>query len=61
MRASWPASSRPRFAPADLAWSAAMLRDFGNLSSPFVLFVLRAALEGGAPRGWWWMSSFGAG
>jgi alkylresorcinol/alkylpyrone synthase len=45
----------------DLAWSAAMLRRFGNLSSPFVLFVLRAALAGGAPRGWWWMSSFGAG
>ncbi|HXS54342.1 MAG TPA: 3-oxoacyl-[acyl-carrier-protein] synthase III C-terminal domain-containing protein [Usitatibacter sp.] len=45
----------------DLAWSAAMLRDYGNLSSPFVIFVLKAALEGGAPRGRWWMSSFGAG
>jgi predicted naringenin-chalcone synthase len=45
----------------DLGWSAAMLRRYGNLSSPFVLFVLKAALEGGAPRGWWWMSSFGAG
>jgi alkylresorcinol/alkylpyrone synthase len=53
--------ARIGLAPPDLAWSAAMLRDFGNLSSPFVLFVLRAALEGGAPRGWWWMSSFGAG
>jgi alkylresorcinol/alkylpyrone synthase len=45
----------------DLAWSAGMLRRFGNLSSPFVLFVLREALRGDAPRGWWWMSSFGAG
>ena len=45
----------------ELAWSAAMLRRYGNLSSPFVLFVLKAALEGGAPPGWWWMSSFGAG
>jgi len=46
---------------SDTAWSAAMLRDYGNLSSPFVLFVLQAALRGGAPGGWWWMSSFGAG
>jgi len=45
----------------DLAWSAAMLRDYGNLSSPFVIFVLKSALDGGAPRGLWWMSSFGAG
>ncbi len=44
-----------------LRWSEAMLRDYGNLSSPFVLFVLAAALEGGAPAGLWWMSSFGAG
>ena len=48
-------------ASGDLSWSAVMLREHGNLSSPFVLFVLKAALEGGAPRGWWWMSSFGAG
>jgi alkylresorcinol/alkylpyrone synthase len=48
-------------AKGDLAWSAAMLNRFGNLSSPFVLFVLREALKGEAPRGWWWMSSFGAG
>jgi alkylresorcinol/alkylpyrone synthase len=34
---------------------------YGNLSSPFVLFVLEAALAAGAPGGWWWMSSFGAG
>ena len=42
-------------------FSAAVLRDHGNLSSPFVLFVLAAALRDGAPAGLWWMSSFGAG
>ena len=45
----------------DLRWSAVVLRDFGNLSSPFVLFVLKAALADDAPGGLWWMSSFGAG
>ena len=42
-------------------FSRAMLREYGNLSSPFVLFVLKAALDARAPGGWWWMSSFGAG
>lgn len=45
----------------DVSWSADVLREYGNLSSPFVLFVLKAALDGHAPPGWWWMSSFGAG
>ena len=45
----------------DISWSAAVLREFGNLSSPFVFFVLKAARDAGAPPGWWWMSSFGAG
>jgi alkylresorcinol/alkylpyrone synthase len=45
----------------DTSWSASMLREYGNLSSPFVLFVLQAALRGGAKGGWWWMTSFGAG
>ena len=45
----------------DLRYSREMLRDYGNLSSPFVLFVLDAALRGDAPAGAWWMSSFGAG
>jgi 3,5-dihydroxyphenylacetyl-CoA synthase len=45
----------------DIRWSGDVLRQFGNLSSPFVLFVLKAALEGRASPGWWWMSSFGAG
>ncbi len=45
----------------DFRWSAGVLRDFGNLSSPSVYFVLAAALAGDAPAGRWWMSSFGAG
>jgi len=45
----------------DMRWSAGVLRDFGNVSSPCVLFVLEAALAENAPGGWWWMSSFGAG
>ena len=46
---------------ADLRYSAAMLREYGNLSSAFVYFVLQAALTDDAPGGWWWLSSFGAG
>ena len=46
---------------ADLRYSAAMLREYGNLSSAFVYFVLQAALADDAPAGWWWLSSFGAG
>lgn len=42
-------------------YSAAMLREYGNLSSAFVYFVLEAALADGARGGWWWLSSFGAG
>ncbi len=45
----------------DLRYSAAMLREYGNLSSAFVYFVLQAALADGAPSGRWWMSAFGAG
>ncbi len=45
----------------DLRYSAAMLREHGNLSSAFVYFVLEAALADAAPGGWWWLSSFGAG
>jgi alkylresorcinol/alkylpyrone synthase len=47
--------------PRDLQYSAAMLREYGNMSSAFVYFVLQAALADKAPGGWWWMSSFGAG
>ena len=45
----------------DVRWSEAVLRKYGNMSSPSVLFVLQAALADGAPGGLWWMSSFGAG
>jgi alkylresorcinol/alkylpyrone synthase len=38
-----------------------MLREYGNLSSAFVFFVLEAALADDAPGGRWWLSSFGAG
>lgn len=47
--------------PGDLRYSAAMLREYGNLSSASVYFVLEAALADGAEPGWWWLSSFGAG
>jgi predicted naringenin-chalcone synthase len=42
-------------------YSAAILREFGNLSSASVYFVLEAALQDSAHAGWWWLSSFGAG
>jgi alkylresorcinol/alkylpyrone synthase len=45
----------------DLRYSAAILDEYGNMSSAFVYFVLEAALEDNGPPGWWWMSAFGAG
>jgi alkylresorcinol/alkylpyrone synthase len=45
----------------DVRWSAEVLRDYGNVSSPCVYFVLQSALRDRAPDGYWWMSSFGAG
>ncbi len=50
-----------RLQPADVRYSAAMLREYGNLSSAFVYFVLQAALTDAAPAGWWWLTAFGAG
>lgn len=47
--------------PEDLRYSAAMLREYGNLSSAFVYFVLQAAIADKAPAGWWWLAAFGAG
>ena len=44
-----------------LHWSADVLKQYGNLSSPFVFFVLETALRNNVPGGLWWMSSFGAG
>lgn len=45
----------------DLRWSATVLEEYGNLSSPSVFFVLKEALADAAPGGYWWMASFGAG
>lgn len=45
----------------DTRCSAAVLRDYGNVSSPCIYFVLQLALGGGIPDGYWWLSSFGAG
>jgi predicted naringenin-chalcone synthase len=47
--------------PAALRYSRNTLREYGNLSSAFVYFVLAAALSESAPGGWWWLCSFGAG
>lgn len=44
-----------------VASSAKILEEYGNISSPFVLFSLQAALAGNVPDGLWWLSSFGAG
>jgi predicted naringenin-chalcone synthase len=47
--------------PVALRHSREVLREYGNLSSAFVYFVLQAALADSAAGGWWWLSSFGAG
>jgi predicted naringenin-chalcone synthase len=54
-------AARFRLAPEALRYSREALRNYGNLSSAFVYFVLDAALADSAPGGWWWLSSFGAG
>jgi predicted naringenin-chalcone synthase len=46
---------------ADVRHSSAVLREFGNISSPTVYFVLERALRDAVPDGLWWMSAFGAG
>ena len=46
---------------SDVRWSAAVLEEFGNLSSASLFFVLQTALADSAPSGYWWLSSFGAG
>jgi predicted naringenin-chalcone synthase len=45
----------------DVRHSSAVLREFGNISSPTVFFVLERALKNSVPDGLWWMSAFGAG
>jgi alkylresorcinol/alkylpyrone synthase len=47
--------------PHDTRWSESVLREYGNLSSASLFFVLEAAFADSAPSGHWWMSSFGAG
>jgi len=53
--------TRLNLSDQDVRWSAAILSEFGNLSSPSVYFVLQSILADDAPSGYWWMSSFGAG
>jgi predicted naringenin-chalcone synthase len=45
----------------DVRHSSAVLREFGNISSPTVYFVLERALGDTVPDGLWWLSAFGAG
>jgi alkylresorcinol/alkylpyrone synthase len=45
----------------DMRHSSTVLREFGNISSPTVYFVLERALGDAIPDGLWWMSAFGAG
>ena len=45
----------------DVRHSSAVLREFGNISSPTVYFVLDRALNDSVPDGLWWLSAFGAG
>jgi alkylresorcinol/alkylpyrone synthase len=45
----------------DTRWSESVLREYGNLSSASLFFVLEAAFADSAPNGHWWMCSFGAG
>lgn len=50
-----------KLSPDDFRWSRAILKEYGNLSSAFIYFVLQEAVKKTAPGGRWWMSSFGAG
>ena len=52
---------RLKLTASDVRHSSAVLREFGNISSPTVYFVLQAALNDSVPDGLWWMSAFGAG
>ena len=54
----------PVLAPHSLAASTRVLRDYGNMSSPSVLFVLEETLKESTPTattGDFWLVSFGAG
>jgi len=52
---------RLELSEADVRHSSAVLREFGNISSPTVYFVLERSLRDEVPDGLWWMSAFGAG
>ena len=54
-------SKRLSLSKADIRHSVIILREYGNLSSAFVYFVLQAALAADEPAGHWWLASFGAG
>jgi alkylresorcinol/alkylpyrone synthase len=45
----------------DVRHGSAVLREFGNISSATVYFVLERALADAVPDGLWWLSAFGAG
>ena len=47
--------------PEAIACSTEVLAEIGNISSPFVLHAMQRALGCGAPGGFWWLASFGAG
>ena len=48
--------------PAEkLRWSAEVLREYGNVSSPSVIFALQKAVEARAAGGTWFLAAFGAG
>jgi alkylresorcinol/alkylpyrone synthase len=49
------------FANGEMDHTAAVLREYGNISSACVYHVLERALETNTTPGYWWMSSFGAG
>jgi alkylresorcinol/alkylpyrone synthase len=49
------------FRNGELEHTAAVLREYGNISSACVYHVLERALANGTSSGWWWMSAFGAG
>jgi alkylresorcinol/alkylpyrone synthase len=53
----------PVVTPHSLDTSARVLREYGNMSSPSVLFALEEALKNGRPNGDgdFWLVSFGAG
>jgi predicted naringenin-chalcone synthase len=49
------------FRNGELDHTAAVLREYGNISSACVYHVLERTLLAKMPPGYWWMSAFGAG